>query len=287
MPKSARLKIAGILIAVASCFALVASLFLALFARAEYFLPGHLGSVRVITEPFYVELAIIIFELSSFVLGLLSASNTLKGKKFGLSTLGATFLLIGGLLFFTDLVLNTLPPVETLFIGPFLQTYFGLPIFVLASTSMIFLFSRKKEFNNEKVNSSITLKAILILCSIISAFSALFSIVPYLQATSQFNELAASYPFYTMIINTVIFISMSIALAMQIKKKYFPLQISLTALSLMVALSIPFIFIHIFPWGGSFVKGLVTVSSAIILSAIALVLEFQNKSRRSGNMQID
>ena len=100
MQKSTLLKVAGILIIISSCLALVATLFMALFTWFEYFVPAHLGSVRVITEPFYVVISIIIFELYTFFLGLLSAVNISNRRKFSLSLLGATFLLIAGLLFF-------------------------------------------------------------------------------------------------------------------------------------------------------------------------------------------
>ena len=61
MQKSLWLGIPGIFIAVGSCVALVATLFMAVFTWVEYFVPDHYGSVRLITEPFYVEIAIIIF----------------------------------------------------------------------------------------------------------------------------------------------------------------------------------------------------------------------------------
>ncbi len=288
MLKSTRLTGAGILVVIGSCLALVATLFMALFTWGEYFVPSHLGSVRVITEPFYVVISIIIFESYAFVLGLFSAVNTFKARKFNLSVLGATFLLIAGALFFTNILFNLLPHVESLFgaystnggLLFFYQLFCGLPILILASVSIIILVSRRKEFNSQEINPLLTLKAILILCSIISAFSALFSIVPYLQASGQFNERASSYPFYTIIVNTSIFTFTSIALTFLIRRKYFLIPIVLTIFSLLAALLLPFIFISIFPWIGSFVKGLVTISPMIILSAIALVLEFITPNKK-------
>ena len=282
MQKNPRLKIAGIFVVLGSCLAAVAALFMALSTWGEYFVPSHLGSVRVITEPFYVVISITIFELFAFALGLISALNTFKGKKFSLSFLGATFLLIAGLLFFTNILFDLLPHVESLFgsyssnggLLPFYQTFFGLPILILASASMTMLVSRKQEFNSQEINPLLTLKAILILCIIISALSALFSLVPYLQASSQFNERAASYPLYTIIVNTLIFAFTSIALTFLTRRKHFFVPIALTVLSLLAALSLPFIFNSIFPWIGSFFKGFVTGSSMIILSAVVLVLEF-------------
>jgi hypothetical protein len=280
MQSSTRLKSAGILIVIGSCLALVASLFMALSTWLEYFVPSHFGSVRVITEPFYVVISIIIFELFAFVLGLFSSVNTFKGRKVSLSILGATFLLIAGLLFFTNILFGLLPHVESLFgaysIKASFYQLFGLPILILATVSIIIIVSRKKEFNSQENNPLLVLKVILILCLIISAFSILFSFVPYLRASSAGYELASSYPFYTIIVNAPIFTFISIALTFLIRRKYFLVPIMLTVLSLLAALLLPFIFTSIYPWIGSFVKGLVRVSPMIIILVIALVLEFQH-----------
>ncbi len=279
MQRSTLLIISGILIAVGSCLVLVATLFVAFFTWAEYFVPSHYGSVRGITEPFYVEIAIIIFELSAFALGLFSALNTLKGRKFSLSILGATFLLIAGLLFFTDLVLNVLPHVETFgyYTGwSILQQYLGLPIIVLASITIILLVSRKEEFNSKENNPLVTLKVILILCSIISASFAFFSIVPLEQGAGLFG---GNYPLSTLIVSICTLVFASSAGVLLIKKKYFLVSILLMVLSLLSALSLSFIFMYIFPWIGSFVKGLVTESPIIILSAVALVLAAYSRAR--------
>jgi hypothetical protein len=280
MQKSTRLGISGILTAVGSCIALVATLFMALFTWMEYFVPSHYGSVRVITEPFYVEIAIIIFEISAFVLGLLSALNTLKRRKFSLSILGVTFLLIAGLLFFTNLILNVLPHVETFgyYTGwSILQQYCGLPIIILASISIILLVSRKKEFNSKESNPSVTLEAILILCSIISASFAFFSIVPLEQSVGQF---ASNYALSTLIVSLYAFFFATLAGVLLLKKNNFYVLIALTVLSLLSALSLSFIFMFIYPWIGSFFKGLVTGSPIVILSAIALVLEFLTANKK-------
>ncbi len=280
MQKSTLLKVAVILIIISSCLALVAALFMALFTWFEYFVPSHLGSVRVITEPFYVVISIIIFELYTFFLGLLSAVNISNRRKFSLSLLGATFLLIAGLLFFTNILFNSLPHIESLFgshssnlgLLPIYQLFCGLPILILASISVTILVLRRKEFNNQEINPLLTLKAILILCLIISVFSALSSTVPYLQAISQSNELASSYPFYNITVNISIFAFTAISLTFLTRGKFLLVTIALILLSLLSALSLPFIFNTIFPWIGSFVKGFVTESPVIILLVIALAL---------------
>jgi hypothetical protein len=283
MQRSTPLVIAGILLIVGSCLALVATLFIAFFTWLEYFVPSHYGSVRVITEPFYVELAIIVFELSAFVLGLLSAVNSLKRRKFSLSILGATFLLISGLFFFTNLLflfLNSMwLPVESFgFEGlwSILQQYCGLPIIILASVSVVLLVSRKKEFKSTESNSSVTLEAILILSAISSASFAVFSIVPYEQAAGGF---ASDHGVATLIISICTFVFASLAALLSRKKKYFPVSIALMVLSLLSALSLSFIFMYIFPWIGSFVKGLVTESPIILLSVIALVLALLERKK--------
>ncbi len=295
MQGSTQLKKAGILIIVASCLALVASQFMAFFTWAEYFVPSHLGSVRVITEPFYVVISIIIFELFASVLGLTSALNTFKARKFSLSLLGATFLLIAGLLFFTNILFELLPHVESLFgayssnggLLPIYQLFAGLPMIVLASVSIILLVSGRKEFNSQEINPLLTLKAVLILCLIVSVFSALSSIVPYLQASGQFNERASSYPFYNIIVNISISAFTSIALIFLIRGKYLLVSIALIVLSLITALSLPFIFTMIFPWIGSFVKGFVTESAIIVLSAVALILAVAGQRTRQQVTDVD
>ena len=79
MQKNTRLRTAGTLLVVSSSLALAAALFMAFFTWGEYFVPSHLGSVRVITEAFYVVISIIIVELFAFVLGLYSAVNSFRG----------------------------------------------------------------------------------------------------------------------------------------------------------------------------------------------------------------
>ena len=282
MQRSIPLAIASILIIIGSCLALTATLFMALFTWFEYFVPSHLGSVRVITEPFYVVISIIIFELCAFVLGLISAINTFKDRKFGLSILGATFLLVAGLLFFTNILFELLPHVESFFgayssnggLLPIYQLFAGLPMLVIASVSIILLVSRRKEFSSQEINPTVTLEAILILCSVTSACFIIFSIVPYEQARGQFSY---NYPFYNMIVNAFTFMFASIAAFLVIKKKYFSIQIALMVFSLLSALSLPFIFNAIFPWIGSIVKGLVRESPIIILSATAIVVMIYSK----------
>ena len=272
MQNSSRLGLAGVLTAAGSCIALVATILTAFFTWMEYFVPYHYG-VRIITESFYVATAIIIFELSAFVLGLLSASNTFNRRKFSSSILGATFLIIAGLLLFTNSLFNALPYVETLGANAgwiFSELYCGIPIIILASTSLTLIASRKTEFNNKETNPQTTLKTILILTATISAAFALFSIIPLKQSLGEF---ASNYPLATIIVSSCTFILATSAGALLLKKKSLHALIALTILSLTLALSLPFIFMSIFPWIGSFVKGIVTASPIIVLSVTALILE--------------
>jgi hypothetical protein len=272
MQKSPLLIIAGILIAVGSCIALVGGLVIALFTWIGYFVSGHMGSVSGIDEPFYVQVAIIIFEISALVLGRFSASNTWNRKKFSLSTFGATFLLVAGLLFFANLILNVIPHVIPMYIfAPFLQLYCGLPIIILASISIILIVSRKKEFNNKDTNPLVALEAILILCLIISASFAFFSFVSLERMDVQF---ASNYPLSTLIVSVCSFFFTALAGVLLLTRKNIYVIIALTALSLVSALSLSFIFMLIYPWIGTFFKGLVTGSPIIMLSAVALFLEF-------------
>lgn len=283
MQRSTLLKIAGILIIIESCLALIAALFMALFIWFDYFVPSHLGSVSVITEAFYVEISIIIFELFAFVLGLLSALNTFKLRKFSISALGASFLLIAGLLFFATFLNNYLPHVGTIFTNPWSpiiftsfwspisQPWLGLPIVIFASISIIFLVSKKKEFSSKGINPLVALEAILILCLITSASFAIFSIVPYEQSAGQYAK-ASSYALSTLIVSIFTLIFSTLAGLLLFMKRRFYVSVALIVLSLITALSLPFIFMSIYPWIGSFFKGLVTESPVIVLSAIALVL---------------
>jgi hypothetical protein len=282
MQRSTLLTVAGILIVISSCLALVASLFMGLFIWADYFHPSHLGSVRAIREAFYVEVSITIFELSAFVLGLLSAVNIFKSKKFSLSALGASFLIISGLLFFAKFLYNYLPHVEAIFQSfwsPIPQPYFGLPIIILASISIILLVSRRKEFDDKEINPLAALEAILILCSITSASFAIFSIVPYEQVAESARIQHSAFPNHdaysllaTMIVSICSFIFSTLAGLLLFKKSRFYASVGLIVLSLITALSLPFIFMSIYPWIGSFFKGLVTESPLIALLAIALIL---------------
>ena len=288
MQRSTQLKIATIGLVVGSCLVLVASCFMAFFTWAEYFVPSHLGSVRGITEPFYVVVSIVIFEMSASVLGFLSASNIRSRGKLNVSILGATFLLIAGLLFFNDLLINALPHIESpsiMGLWSFLQTFFGIPVIVISSTSLVLLVLRRKEFTIKEINPLFTLKVVLILCSIISLCFAF-------QAIRFNNELASSYPRYNIIVNSSIFVFASIALTLVIKKKYHFVTIALTAISLLLALTMPFIFNTIFPWIGSVVKGFVTESPVIILSITALAfavfgqIEINKLTSKSLNTQV-
>jgi hypothetical protein len=278
MQKSPLLATSGFLIAVGSCIALAGGLVIALFTWIQYFVPGHMGSVSGIDEPFYVQVAIIIFEISAFVLARFSSSNTWNGKKFSLSTFGATFLLVAGLLFFANLILNVIPHVAPLYIfAPFLQLYCGLPIIILASISIILIVSKNKEFNSKDINPLVALEAILILCSIISASFAFFSIVSLERMGIQF---ASNYALSTLIVSVCSFFSTALAGVLLLTKKNIYVIIALTVLSLLSALSLSFIFMFIYPWIGTFFKGLVTGSPIVMLSATALVLEFLAAKKR-------
>jgi len=278
MQRSTLLTVAGILVIVCSCLALVAALSMALFLWFEYFIPSHLGSVRGIMEAFYVEVSITIFELSAFILGLFSARHIFQSKRYGLSALGTSFLLIAGLLFFAEDLYNYLPHVESIFTSfwsPIIpEPWFGVPIIIVASISLILLVSKKKEFNSKEINSLETLEMVLILCSITSASFALLSLVPYGQAQGHF---AYTYPVDTMIVNFFIVIFTAVAATLVIKKKCLILSIPLTILSLVSALSLPFLFLSNYPWIGEFYKGLMTESPVIILSAVALTLALLGK----------
>jgi hypothetical protein len=273
MQRSTLLTVTGIIIIVASCLALVAALSMALFLWFEYLIPSHLGSVRGVMEAFYIELSITIFELSAFIVGIYSAVNTFKSKKFSLSVMGTSFLLIAGFLLYAKYLYNYLPHVEAVFTSfwsPIIpQPWFGLPIIIIASISLILLVSRRKEFNNIEIKPLEALKAVLILCSITSASFALLSLVPYEQAQGHF---AYTYPVDTMIVNFFIVIFTSVAATLVIKKKCLILSIPFTILSLVSALSLPFLFLSNYPWIGEFYKGLMTESPVIVLSAVALAL---------------
>ena len=278
MQSSGRLGIAGLLTMVGSCVALLGTMFLALLTWMEYFVSFHYG-VRIITEPFYVATAIIIFGLAASALGLLSASNTLNRRKYSLAILGATFLLTAGLLPFTSILFSALPYVETL--GgttgwTIYELYAGIPIIILATTSLILIAPRKTEFTNQETNTQTTLKAILLLTAATSAASALFSLIPLQQLAGQF---ASNYALSTMTVSTCTFTLTALGVLLMKKNHPYPI-IALTVLSIISALALPFIFNSIYPWIGSIVKGLVTASPIITLSTTALILEIITANKK-------
>jgi hypothetical protein len=286
MQRSTPLAVAGFLIIISSCLALAATLPMALFTWSEYFVPSHLGSVRWITEVFYIVTSIIIFEISAFVLGLNSAFNIFKAKKFGLAILGVTFLIIAGLLFFTNIPLNAIPQVESFFgsysvnlgLLPIYQLFCGLPMIILASIGTILLVLKRIKFDNKEINPSIALKALLVLCSVTTAFFVIVSSVPYEQSMGEF---ASNYPLANMIVNTFVFIFSTLTGLLLFNKRYVHTSVALIILSLITAISLPFIFVAIYPWIGSFVKGFVTESPIIILLAVALALALLGQRNRN------
>lgn len=300
MQRSTLLTVAGILIIICSCLALIAALFMAFFVWFDYFVPSHLGSVSGISEAFYVEISIIFFEFYAFVLGVLSAINIFKLKSFNLSVVGSSTLLIAGLLFFGKLAYSYIPHVAAIFQNPWSpiiftgfwspisQPWFGFSIIILASVSMILLASKKKEFVINKNNLLTALEAFLISVILISALFAILSIIPYEEAAESaliqsagFPSLAAYSPIATMIVNICAFVFSTLAGLLLFTRKRFSASIVLIVLTLITAISLSFIFTLIYPWIGSFVKGLVTESPIIILSAIALALALIGRRSRN------
>lgn len=259
---------------------------MALFTWSEYFVPSHLGSVRGISEVFYVVTSIIVFEISAFVLGLISAYNIFKARKYSLAILGVTFLIIAGLLFFTNIPLSAIPQVESFFgsysanlgLLPIYQLFCGFPIIILASMTTILLVLNRIKFDNKEINPSIALKALIVLCSVTTAFFVIVSFVPYEQSMGEFSS---NYPLANMIVNTFVFIFSALTGLLLIIKRYFYASVALIILSLITAISLPFIFMSIYPWIGSFVKGFVTESPIIILLAVALALALLGQRNRN------
>ena len=283
MQRSPLLIISAIILVVCSCLALAAAPFMAYFTYVEYFVPYHFGT-RVIDAPFYVRVAIAFFELSAFFLGIITAVQTVRQKSFWLSLSGATFLLVTGLLFFANYVINALPFIEsfsdynTRLIN--FQQYSGLSIITLSSISIILLVFRRKSFES-KGNLLVTSGVAMILTSIISALFAVFSYNSYKEAFGQF---LGNYPFSILIVSICTSVSALLAGIFLLMKKCGELSITLMVLSLLSALSLPFIFVAIYPWVGTFGKGLVSESPVIVLSAVALVLAVY--SRRQGSKPI-
>ncbi len=279
MQRSTLLTVGAIVLVVGSCLALAAAPFMAYFTYVEYFVPYHFGT-RVIDAPFYVRVVIAVFELSAFFLGIITAVQTVRQKSFWLSLSGATFLLVTGLLFFANYVINALPFIESFsdYNTGLLnfQQYSGLSIITLSSISIILLVFRRKSFES-KGNLLVTSGVAMILVSIISALFALFSYNSYKEA---FGEFLGNYPFSILVVSICTFVFAVPAGIFLLTKKCGKLSITLTVLSLLSALSLPFIFVVIYPWIGSFGKGLVGESPVILLSALALVLAVYSRKRK-------
>jgi hypothetical protein len=290
MQRSTQLTVAGILIIVASCLALVSSLFIGFFTWLNYFVPYHYGT-RVIDAPFYFLLAIICFELSAFILGLVSSKSNLRQKSYWISTLGATSVLIAGLLFFVSFLIKPFLPYLMDFTAyvwwSILQLYCGLPIVILASISMIILVTRKLDFKSNECNLSLTSGIIMILCSIVSVLFAVFSYISYVGANGQF---LGSYPFYTFIVSIGTLLFALPAGILLLRRRSISLSIKLVILTLISALSLSIIFeVVVYPWTGVFVMGLNIELPIILLSAVALTLAYlgQRKKNQTTPKSID
>jgi hypothetical protein len=278
MQKSTLLTISGIAIAIGSCFALVASLFMVHFTQIDYFVPYHFG-IRLIDADFFIRVDIIVFELFAFVFGLISAIQTLRGKYFAMSVLGASFLLVAGILFFANFFVRIFYPymMEFSFYAWWwlLQGFFGFPTIFLSSMALIFIVLEKRGIQSTKKSNLLLISGtLMILCSIEAVFFGFMSFSPYPYETA-LNDGGFLTPIYSWTLSICASVFAFAAGVLLFFKKNTHLSIALMVLVLLSGLSLSVIFtftIYALVWG--YFGGLLFESPIIALSAVALVLAF-------------
>ncbi len=97
--RSTQLRVAGILITIGSCLALAVSLFIFYVLQLDFTFGWSFNA------DFLARIVIIVFGFSAFVCGLVSAKQVLSGKRFVVSVLGATLVLLVGSMFFIRMIL--------------------------------------------------------------------------------------------------------------------------------------------------------------------------------------
>jgi hypothetical protein len=142
--------LSGIAIAISSCLAPVAILFMVTFGIESYFMVYHYG-IRVLDSDFFILVGMIAFEILAFVFGLISAIQAFKGKTYNISLLGAAFVLAAGILFFTHYFFQIFNPFVMGFSAylwwRLIETFCGFPMVILSSIGLFFIVRMKKEFN--------------------------------------------------------------------------------------------------------------------------------------------
>lgn len=143
-----RSTISGITIAISSCLIIIAISFMVYFGLGNYFFIYQHG-IRVIDRDFYVLVGMIAFELTAFVFGLVSAIQALRKKTYKLSIVGASFILIAGILFFIPFFVRLLNPFLMQFCvyvwWSTIEMFCGIPMIILSSIGLFLIVLRKKE----------------------------------------------------------------------------------------------------------------------------------------------
>lgn len=274
MQRSNPSKVAGILILVGSCLALISSMFLYATLQIEYFVPYH--GLRGIDLEFYVWTGIIIFEISAFALGLVSSLYTLKRKTFVIPLLGAGCLFVAGTLFFfkqfVRIFFPHIPGFNFYVLWNIYEGFFAFPLIFLSTLSLIFLFFSKKGIQVIKRSTLLQIAgALMIFCSVEAVFFGLISYSPYYRTA--LDDIGFLTPIYSWTLSICsAFFAMAAGITL-LFKKHTPLSIgfiSITLISgLLLAILFPFtIYILVLAplWG------LLFELPTIIFSAVALAL---------------
>jgi hypothetical protein len=249
----------------------------------------HYG-IRVIDSPFFVRLSIIGFDLLASIFGLISAIQTVRGKGFKVSILGATFLVVAGLLFFASYLVNVfLPYLMDFSIVAWwwlLQGFFGFPIVFLASLALIFIVLENRGIQSTKKNNLLIISgALMVLCSIEAVFFGFMSYSPswtYPYETA-LNDHGYLTPIYSWILSTCIFVFAIAAGIMLLLRRYTRSAIALTVLVLFSGLSLSMIFTStiyyalVWAWLG----GPLFEIPTIVLSSLALALAIQSLRQKN------
>ena len=269
MQRSTQLKTSAILIAIGSCLALIVSLFTFYSLQLDFPLGWRFSA------DFIARIVIIAFGFSAFVLGLISARKVLNAKRFTVSIIGATLVLLAGSIFFIRMI----APISTMMTYPYswwttIIEYVVFPLILCAALGLILLVSKRREFDFTESTLLSASGALMILCSITAALLGVISYASYQEAFTHPYGIF-QLPAFTMMISVLALVCGLPTGILLLKKKLTTMAIILTVLVIVLGLSLPFYIKYIGysnGWQGAFVLGFAFESSTIVLSAVALAL---------------
>jgi hypothetical protein len=280
MPKrSAKLTISSALIAIASTLALTASICVLYFLQADYLF------LQFSDPDFLARVITIVYGLVAFILGIFSVRQILGKRRFLVSALGGTLLIVSGTLFFIRASIPTSTRMDyPLSWWLLVEIFLVLPTVLCAIAGLTILIKRRHEF--ELKEGTFTLPGtILILCSITAALLAVISYNSY-HTTLSYPYGTYQVPLYSGVVNVCALALTFISGILFLKKKAIPIAAALIVLAIISTLSLPLVFNVIGftnTWLGALQFGLSYELPIILPSIVALVLvvftrKHQNKA---------